>query len=192
MIKINLLPEEIQEKGKGMDWIILGFTAIVIFTSVSIGSYIMKLESYNRAVKKKMRWERQLAQIKTKVTEVEELDAQKNILNTKKNTVVGLLQGRILYPRFMDLFCSYLPEDIWVTDITLSEAESKNLQVVVLSKAVATEAIAKWLETLEKQTDRFSGISLSAIDLQSGGEPGKPSVYSFSMTFTYRPPEEHI
>jgi len=114
------------------------------------------------------------------------------VLKAKKDTVVQLLQGRILYPRFMDVFYATLPEDVWITDLTLSEDDKKNLKITALSNSLSTDSIAKWLETLETTTDRFSGTSLSAIDLKSGGEPGKPSIYSFSMTFTYRPPEEKI
>jgi len=39
MIRINLLPKEIRDKGKGMDWIILGLALIVLFAVGAMGSY---------------------------------------------------------------------------------------------------------------------------------------------------------
>ena len=128
MIKINLLPKDVQEKGKGVEWIFLGAGAILLFFIGGFSVYMMKVSAYQKDLKRKQLWAGELAEMKTKVARVEQLDAQKIQLNGKKNTVVLLLQGRLLYPRFMESFFDALPREIWVNDIALTEDSSKNIK----------------------------------------------------------------
>lgn len=187
MIKINLLPKEIQEKGKVTEWVFLGCSLSGLIVLVIMTSYFLKLQNYKKDLAKKVRWSEQLADIKNKVARVEQLDAQKNVLNSKKNTVVQLLQWRLLYPKLMETFHNTLPQDIWITELTLSEDEQKNIKVTATSNALTTNAIADWLETLESKSDRFSDITLSTIESkQSENTPS--SSFSFLISFTYHPP----
>ena len=96
MIKINLLPKELQEKGKGADWVVLGYGVIGLVAVGGMLFYFAQLKHYQGSVKKKENWGQRLATLKAKVTRVEQLDAQKNLLIAKKNTVVQLFQGRVL------------------------------------------------------------------------------------------------
>lgn len=188
MIRINLLPKEVQERGKGVEWIILGCFVLGCFGLVGMASYFVKKRVYEAGIEQKARWSAELADIKNKVAQVEQLDAQKNLLNAKKNTVVQLLMGRLLYPIFMEQFFETLPRDIWITDFKLTEDGSKNIAVEAATNALSIESVADWLQTLESKSERFSGATLSAIELKPAADAkGKPS-YSFTMKFTYRPP----
>lgn len=186
MIKVNLLPKEIQDKGKGVEWVILGGALIGLFAVVAMSSYFIMLQSYKKELKRKVAWSRQLAEIKAKVTQVAQLDAQIKVLNAKKNTVVQLLQGRLLYPRMMESFYESLPKDVWITGLTMKEESNKNIKIVAKSNALTIDAIADWLQTLETKPGRYSGVELSAIDVK--GELNDDASFDFSMTFTYIPP----
>ena len=190
MIKINLLPKELQEKGKGLDWIILGYGVILFFALMGMSLYSAKLQSYNKDIIRKKRWSAQLSEIKTKVARVEQLDAQKALLNAKKNTVTQLFQGRILYPVFMDCFFRIIPKEIWISDITLTEDQQKNISVIAMSNSLSTNSIADWLQTLESKPDMYSGVSLSAIDVKQPPEKDKAATFGFSLTFTFHPPAD--
>lgn len=188
MIRINLLPKELQDKGKGQDWIILAYGVLVIFAFAATGFYFSKRSEYNYDTLKKERWSAQLSEIKAKVAQVEQLDAQKNALSAKKSAVVQLFLGRLLYPKFMESFYATLPADVWVREISLTEDPgSKNITITALSGSLSTEAIASWLETLESKPDRFSGVTLSAIEVRPSPE-NRQTTYEFAMTFTYVPP----
>lgn len=187
MIKINLLPKDVQEKGKGMEWVVLGVAALLIFAGTGVFHYTVKLAKYKRDSLRKASWNAQLSRIKAEVAKVEQLDAQKNLLNAKKSTVVLLLQGRLLYSMFMEHFFETLPRDVWITDLKISEDAAKNIKIDATSTSVTIESVADWLQTLESKPERFSGVSLNAIDLKQGVE-GKANTYTFTMSFTYRPP----
>lgn len=187
MIKINLLPKELQEKDKGLDWIILGYAIIGIMVIAGTALYFIQLNNYKKELKKKEKWSSQLASIKAKVAQVEQLDAQKNVLNAKKNTVVELVKTRLLYPKFMETLYRTLPGDVWLDELSLSEDGQKNLQTVLVSNSLTTDSIADWLQGMESNTQLFSNISLSAIEVNETSLPGT-SYFKFILNFTYQPP----
>ena len=187
MIKINLLPKELQEKDKGLDWVILGYAIIGILIIAGTSIYFIQLNDYKKELKKKERWSSQLAGIKAKVAQVEQLDSQKNILNAKKNTVVELVKARLLYPKFMETLYQILPVDIWLDALSLSEDGQKNLGIILVSNSLTTDSIADWLQRMESNTKLFSNISLSAIEVNETSLPGT-SYFKFTLNFTYCPP----
>ena len=187
MIRINLLPKEVQERGKGVEWVALGVLILILFLFGAMAHYAVKKKNYEKDLRQRDAWFQELQEIKRKVDQVVQLDSQKNILNAKKNTVVLLLQGRLLYAKFMENFFETLPKEVWVTDFVLNEDGSKNIKVEAKSNSLTIEAVADWLQTLESKQDKFSDVSLSVID-QHPGVDGKTQVYGFSMSFTYRPP----
>lgn len=188
MIRVNLLPKEVRDKGKGTEWVVLACLALVIFGLLGAASHGLKKRRYEKDLGKKKRWSAELADIKKKVDRVTELDNQRNLLNAKKNTVVQLLQGRILYPIFMEHVFETLPKDIWVSDLRLSEGGDKSIAVEAKSESLSVDSVADWLQTLESRTDRFGGVDLSAIEIKSAGGDSKSATYLFTMKFTYRPP----
>jgi len=187
MIKINLLPKEVQERGKGVEWVFLGTAVLFIFAAVALFSYMAKKKAYEKDLARKARWNQQLEEMKAKVAQVAQLDAQKNVLNAKKNTVVQLLQGRLLYPKFMEQFFETVPKDVWISDFKLTEDGSKNIKVEAMSNSLTIESIADWLQTLESKPESFAEPTLSAID-QKTTPDNKSNLYGFTMTFTYKPP----
>lgn len=187
MIKVNLLPRELQDRGKGQDWVILGYGLLVIVALGGMIFYFARLEGYKKDLAKKERWTAELNTLKQKVARVEELDAQKNVLNAKKNTVVQLFQGRLLYPKLMAALYQNLPRQVWLTDLTLNEDPSKNIKVVATASSLTTEAIADWLQALESKSSEYSDVSLSAIESKTD-DAAKTKTYNFSLTFVYHPP----
>ncbi len=187
MIRINLLPKEVREKGKGTEWIPLGAVVVVLFGTFAMASFRAKKKAYERDVIRKNQWQSELTNIKSKVARVEELDAQKNLLNAKKNTVIQLLSGRLLYPIFMEQFYETLPKDVWISDFKISEDGSKNIAIEAQSNALTIESIADWLQTLESKPERFSGVTLSAIDFKGSGDPKAAVTYGFTMKFLFKP-----
>ena len=184
MIKINLLPKELQEKDKSVDWVIVGYAGVFLIVLFAIGSYSLKYYGYKKDLIKKEKWSHQLTEIKVKVAKVEALDAQRNVLNAKRNTVVQLVQARLLYPKFMAYLYSTLPRDIWFREVTLQEDAKKNIKAVVHSTALSTNSIAEWVKTLESNPALYTDISLSEIQVV---EQDQSTTYTFNITFTYQP-----
>jgi Tfp pilus assembly protein PilN len=160
----------------------------MISALLGAAAYSLNRRNYNKDITKKRLWSAELAQIKKKVDRVTELDNQKNFLNAKKNIVVQLLQGRILYPILMEHIFEILPSDIWISDLGMTEGENKSIIVEIKSESLSMASVANWLQTLESKTDRFSGVDLSAIDIKNAAENSKLETYSFTLKFTYRPP----
>lgn len=193
MIRINLLPKELQDKGKGADWVIAGYGLILVLGFFSGINYALGIHNYHELNDKKQVWSKQLAAIKAKVAEVEQLDAQKNQLNAKKEAVEQLFSGRLLYPKFMADFYATIPKDVWVTDLTVSEDGNHNFKISAVSNSVSTDGIADWIQSLGAQNNRFSDISVSAIDARMSSENKTvPESYSFSITLVYQPVLEKL
>lgn len=188
MIKINLLPKEIQDKGKGVEWVILGGALIGLFMLIGMASYFLKLQNYKKDLTKRDRWSQQLSEVKAKVAEVEKLDADKVRLKAKKDIVLQLLQGRLFYPKLMEIFYGTLPPDIWITNLKLTEDAQKNVTIAANSNSLSTEGIADWLETLESKPEKFSGVNLSAIEVLPPSDPKQSPTFKFTLTFVCRPP----
>ena len=194
MIRINLLPKELQDKGKGQDWLIVAYASLALMMLSASGVYLVNLNGYKKDLTRKEKWSSQLSVIKSKVAQVEQLDGQKAFLNAKKNTVLQLFQGRLMYPKFLQAFYETLPSEIWIKDISLTEdPNTKNITIIALSGAISTDAIADWLQTLESKPERFSNVMLSSIEARTStvGQ-NKQTTYDFSMTFTYVPPAEQF
>ena len=135
----------------------------------------------------KTKWAAQLAEIKAKVAQVEQLDSQIRVLNGRKQTVVSLLHGRLITPRFMEIFYDFVPKDVWLTDLNIEERGGGGLKITAVSNSLTIDAIADWMQALESKPDRFSGVDLSSID-SAQSAPGQPATYSFTMTFNYASP----
>ena len=188
MIRIDLLPKEIRDKGKGTDWVILAFLVLMVFALLGAGTYSLNRISYAKAIHKKNLWSAELAQIEKKVDRVTELDNQKNSLNGKKKIVFQLLQGRILYSILMEHIFEILPPDTWISDLGMIEGEDRAIAVEVKSESLSMTSVANWLQKLESKADLFSGVDLSAVEIKSAGGESKSDTYSFTMKFTYHPP----
>lgn len=189
MIKINLLPKELQEKGKGVEYVVLGGALIGLIALTGSGIYLTQYFGYKKDLEKKSRWEKQLAEVKAKVSQVEALDSQKSLLQAKKGAVTQLFHGRLLYPKMMELFYSTLPRDVWVTELKLTEDANRNIAIVADSNSLSTEGIAQWLESLESQSQFFSGVTLSAIESEQAEGSKQAPVYKFTMSFTCTVPQ---
>lgn len=192
MIKVNLLPKELQEKGKGLEYVVLGGVLIGLFALTGGGIYLSKYLGYKKDLAKKARWEKQLTEVKAMVAQVEALDAQKAVLQAKKGAVSQLFYGRLLYPKFMEIFYSTLPRDVWITNLKLSEDSNRNISVTADSNALTTEGIAQWLETLESKSNYFSNVVLSAIESSQETDSKQSPVYKFTMSFSCTVPQSDL
>ncbi len=194
MIRINLLPKELQDKGKGQDWLIVAYASLALVLLSASGVYLGQLNGYKKDTLRKEKWSSQLGAIKAKVAQVEQLDGQKAVLNAKKNTVLQLFQGRLKYPKFLQAFYETLPSEIWIKDIALNEdPNTKNITIIALSGSITTDAIADWLQTLEAKPERFANVTLSSIEARAATTgTSKQTTYDFSMTFIYIPPPEQF
>ena len=181
MIKINLLPKEVQDKGKGVEYVILGGALLAMTVISLLVLHLSKMKTYNNYLKLETEFKMELEKKKKEVEDVTKLEAEKAVLQSKENSIIQLARGKLLYPQFMESFFDILPKDIWVTGISLKEGPSKELTVVANSNSLTVDAIAELLQKLDATADRYSGVSLSAIEQRANS-------YAFVMTFTYRQP----
>lgn len=184
MIVVNLLPNEVREKNKLRDWIILGYS-LNIFLFLLAGSwYFVSLDAYQNNLHKKEIWMQHLLSIKSKVIKVEELDQKQKVLNAKRNTVLQLLQRRLLYPKLMETFYRSLPNDIWVTNLSFSQTPENNILLTAQSKSVSMPAIADWVQVLQSDTVHFAQVNISAIEVEKKEDN---TTYNFTLTFVVLP-----
>lgn len=175
-----------QERGKGLEWVILIYAVLIVILLCEGLSYWVGYHRFSKIQEKKTIWSSQLSGIKKKVAQVEQLDAEINLLNSKKTAVESLFGGRLRYPKLMAEFYRTIPKDVWVSDLTIKEKGDNSFEIIALSNAVSTDGIADWLVSLESKPNRYTQIKLSTIDARKGSDGDSVESFGFSISLVYK------
>ncbi len=184
MIKINLLPPEIQKRGRRKHLIrLIGLSGLlVVFTVFAI--YSQKFLHYQRLTRELKTIELELKKIEPVVKEIEQRQKEKELLTKKYQVIKDLMRNSLLYPRFLEELVTILPDNVWFANLTTkSTPDLSGLEVNLDASALDNYATADFLTALEKRRN-FSNIELGPMQ-KSGSE--KEPVFSFRLTFRYRP-----
>src|SRR5262245_60387504 len=118
MIKINLLPREIyvEDAKRQLHSVVLSVIGGIVITM--LGIYAWKLKVRRKAEAENERLKAELRKYQAIVDQVKELETARNLLAARRDVIVKLLVGRLVYPRFFEDFMALLPSEIWVNSIS--------------------------------------------------------------------------
>ncbi|MFH1415722.1 MAG: PilN domain-containing protein [Elusimicrobiota bacterium] len=185
MIKINLLPKEIEimAAARMKMFIITGLIVCIIVGVVS--AYFLKLATLAVLDNKIEEVEKELKKLEPIIKKVDAIQNKKKNLNNKMNVINDLAESRLLYPQFMEELAAMLPQKVWLVSLqTKTGNNTLNLTMSVMSRDnYGVADFINVLETNKKFSEpKFTGI----VATEHGGE----SVRSFSIICDYYPTGE--
>ncbi len=181
MIRINLLPVESIKKEGFKDTGLMLIIGVVLLVLVVFGFYFVKKNTLSKLNKQIIETEAELVRYQTEVARVKELETEKATLTNKSNVINGLVGNRLLYPKFMELFASLVPDKVWLTSLSTS-SENNNLKLNISAISFDNFAIADFMTNLQ-DAKLFSSVELGAI---TGSGQGKERTFNFSVTVNYQ------
>lgn len=180
MIKINLLPPEELQKSSAQRKKLMASAAAALALSVFTMIYLFQYIHLHRLNSKIAKTNEELAKLEPIVKQVEALKANKAALENRRNVIVGLLTGRLKYPKLMEEIISQLPKDIWLLAFK-TNPEGPGLRLEFTAKSFNNFAIADWIMYLESNP-KFREVDLKTITTSM---QNKTSVMDFSVTCLY-------
>ncbi len=183
MIRINLLPREIEQKAAARKRGILIAGIVILVVAIFIGIYLLKvakLTSINGDIKEV---QSELSNLKATVKKVNDIQQRKDRLNRKITVIKNLMKSRLLYPIFFEEMAKVMPANVWLTSLNTTTGEGK-LTLSMGVNATDNYAVADFINAL-KVSDNFSDIKFSGISTtSSGGEDGeKVKVLNINCTY---------
>lgn len=187
MIKINLLPKEIEQKAAARQKIMLIAGIGGIFLLIFIGGYFLRVTKLTSLKGRIAEIEKELKKLEPIVQKVNNIKANKDALNSKIKVIKNLMKSRLLYPIFMEDFAAILPPKVWITGLNTKSGDNiLDLNFKVLARD--NYAVADFINDLEVsrkfQEIKFAGITTTS---QVGEE-----IRSFSISCSYSPAGEVI
>lgn len=182
MIKINLLPKEIEQKAAARQKIMMVAGIIGFFILVFIGGYFSRVAKLASLKKKITGIEGELKKLEPIVRKVNTIKVKKETLNNKMKVIKELMKARLLYPVFMEDFAAILPAKVWITALKTKTGDNTlALDFRVLARD--NYAVADLLNDLEV-SKKFQEVKFTGITTAShGGE----EIRSFNILCNYSP-----
>ncbi|MEA3506926.1 MAG: PilN domain-containing protein [Elusimicrobiota bacterium] len=180
MIKINLLPKEIEQKAAARKRGMLIAGIVVLIVAIFIGIYLLRvatLTSINGEIKEV---QSELDKLESTVKKVNDIERRKNQLNRKINVIKNLMKSRLLYPIFYEEMARVMTDNVWLTSLNTTTGEGK-LTLSMGVNAADNYAVADFLNALEV-SDNFNNIKFSGITT-IGSEEDKVRVFNINCTY---------
>ncbi|MBA7465886.1 hypothetical protein ES707_01058 [subsurface metagenome] len=182
MIKINLLPKEIEKKVALREKKILLSMIVLLVVGGFLGLYFLKVGQYTRLKKKVKRVEKELNLLETIVKKVDEIEKSKEALAKKLDVIQSLLGNRVVYPQLFEDLARIVSSRVWLNSLT-TKSESDFLTITIEASAIDNYAIANFITKLSEDKN-FSKVELSNIATRKGKE--EIAIKNFGVTCKYR------
>ena len=182
MIRINLLAPEMIKKEERNELIILGYAALIIAVLIGAFDYTLKFRSYQKLEYRVSQSERELVKYESILKQVEALQSTTNTLETKKNIISTLMQGRLTYLYFMEDILEMLPSNLWFRNVTTQLAPDGKIVVTMDAEALDNYAIADFVSSLSGNPS-FANVELGALTTAA---VAKTTTSIFHLKFDYK------
>ena len=158
MIKINLLGSPKAKKTKKADLaklqIFVGLATIVFSILISLYGWYWLNQKISSLTNQKMGKERELAFLKEKVREVENLEKEKQVLQDKIRIIDQLKKNQSGPVHLLDELSQSLPERVWVTSFS---EQSGNVDLE--GKSMSNSELVGFIENLSR-SKYFKNVQL--------------------------------
>ncbi len=182
MIKINLLPKEIEKRAAAQQKVILIGGAVGFVLLILIGGYFSRVAKLTTLKGRIARVEKELKKLKPVVQKVNEIQKKKEALNNKIEVIKNLMSSRLLYPVFMEKFAAILPTRVWITALNTKTVDNA-LELKLSVLAGDNYAVADFINILEL-SEKYHNIEFTGISTVSADDA---EVRSFTINCSYYP-----
>ena len=182
MIKVNLLgapkAKKVKKASRVQSQLVAGITILVVLLLVAAYGWYWLNGRISTLTEEKTKKEKELALLKDKVKEVENLENLKKTLQEKVKIIDQLKKNQSGPVHLLDELAKDLPDRVWL--VSLNE---QNGNVDLDGKAMSNSEIVTFVSNLAR-TPMFSGIQL--LESRAGTE-ANTEVFSFKIKFQYKP-----
>ncbi|MFB0527165.1 MAG: PilN domain-containing protein [bacterium] len=182
MIKINLLPKEIEKKVALREKKFLLSTIVVLAVVGFLGLYFLKVGQYSRLRKQLRKVEKELVLLEAIVKQVDEIEKSKETLSKKLDVIRSLMGNRLIYPQLLEDLARIVPSRVWLNSLR-TQTESDYLTITIGASAIDNYAIADFITRLS-EAKNFSKVELGNITSREREE--KEIIRNFGVTCEYR------
>ena len=183
MIKINLLPREIEKKVTLREKKFLASIAVLIVVAGFFGLYLAKVGQYARLRKQVKKVEKELALLETIVKKVDEIEQSKEALAKKLDVIRSLMGNRLIYPQLLEDLTRMIPSRVWFTSL-VTKSGSDFSTITIEASAIDNYAIADFITRLS-EAKNFSKVELKKIISEKRKE-GEEVIKKFGITCEYK------
>jgi Tfp pilus assembly protein PilN len=182
MIKINLLPRDMQREEGAKKQLQIAILSIILVICLLLVVYVSLYTSLIKKQKELKTAEIELEKVSVLVAAVEQKKLQKEALDRKWGIVEKLLQGRFKWAMIMDELQKSLPKSIWLTSLQGNKTETGNV-ITINGMSFDHFAIADFVTNLE-DNEYFENVELLNITEASGGDKNTRTTLNFNVTLT--------
>jgi type IV pilus assembly protein PilN len=183
MIKINLLPKEVEKKVTLRGKRFLLYVIVLLVVGGGLGLCFFRVAQYNRLRKQLTEIDKELALLETITKQVDEIEKSKESLGKKLDVIGSLMRNRLIYPQLLEDLARIVPSKVWVTSL-LTKSESDFLTITIEASSLDNYAIADFISKLS-ETNGFSKVELTKITSRERKE-GEGVIRNFGITCEYR------
>lgn len=180
MIKINLLPKEIEKKAAKREVGFLVILGVGLVLAILALLYAYTFTRYVGLNNKLSEVNRELAELKKITDQVDRLQAAKNKLSQKLNVIKDIIKGRLNYPKLMDDLVQLVSSNMWLRSVRAKDGANM-VQLDIKAVAFDNFIIADFMTALENST-KFTGVELTSLSSMKSGEN---NYRQFGITCTY-------
>ncbi|MFB0527737.1 MAG: PilN domain-containing protein [bacterium] len=182
MIKINLLPKEVEKKVAIREKKFLLSTIVILVVGGFLGLYSLKVGQYTRLKKNVRRVDKELSLLEEIIKKVDEIEKSKEALDKKLDVIQSLMRNRLIYPQLLEDLARIVSSRVWLTSL-VTKSESDFLTITIEASAIDNYAIADFITKLS-EANKFSKVELSNITTKKGKK--EVVIKNFGVTCKYR------
>ena len=181
MTKINLLPRDlvIKEARPEITLLVLSGAACAVLFFIYI--YVAKTIEKKNIETEISTVEKELAQLQVVVDKIAKIKADRDALQSRKSTIEGLVNTRLVYPIFMEDMLKVMPQGMWLLSLNTQSMDG-TMSVKFNAVAYSNYIISDLLKSLE-QSQVFRNPEISGIT-SSTGDKGR-QIKEFSINVDY-------
>jgi type IV pilus assembly protein PilN len=159
MIEINLLPVRAARKQETLRFQLTIFVLIFIFLFIGIFFVNAGLTKRDKKLdKEKDLVKARIAELETKVGEIEQLKKERAKLEQKLAVIADLDKGRLRASYILDELSQIIPEKMWIESL---EKSGKTIKIAGI--ALDNETIANFMEELGR-SKKFTDVDLEVTE----------------------------
>lgn len=191
MIKINLLPSEIEKKAAARKKIFLAAVSGVIVVFIFAGCFLMRIAKVASLKNDLKTVKAELKKYEDKRKFFEGIKKQKESLQTRLNTIDQLMSSQLDYPKMMEELAKLpgvLPANVWLKTFT-TRTDKAGINFTFNVEAADNYAVADLLTNLEK-SPLFDSVIISGFS-SGAGAAGKKT-RTLNVKCIYKPERSEL
>lgn len=180
MIKVNLLPLDLQERAKERFSVFWFAVVPVLVVLVCIPFYVIKLRQIKEVRQKIVEVDAEIAKFKDVEAKLAAAKQENQLLDTKINFIKSKKKMQGFWLNALDRISAVLPPDVWLNSISLTPEGLTS----VAGNTFSYKSVANLIRVLQR-APFVSDVKMNSSS-KAYGVPGTGDRVSFQLNFVYK------